>query len=91
MAFQNCPIKLIELIRSYEVSQSPFREGTLVNVLLIDVCPGLCDNEIQGTMSSPSLLDMNFMTYHTDKIPAYDVYQDPISVELSPYDYEAMV
>eukprot|EP00435_Cladocopium_sp_Y103_P067838 s63_g30.t1 len=80
MAFVNCPIKLLDLIRTYEISKPPWEPNQTVNFLM-NVTHFEDDSavKIHGLMKSPELKDVRYMTWHTEKTPIY-CSSDPVTI-----------
>ena len=74
MAFSVCPVPLINLIRSYDVtSTSSLKASTRANLLLAGLTSEVSEGIIfHGSIKQPTLYDHRYMTWHTDTIPSYD-------------------
>eukprot|EP00435_Cladocopium_sp_Y103_P054554 s48_g17.t1 len=70
MAFAVLPIPLIEVIKSYDITTSPYQVNTRANVLLTGVqVDAIESTKFTGQISAPRLYDHRFMTWHTEVLP----------------------
>ena len=75
------PIPLINLIREYDITSKPFHPGQRVNIVSSRAWISEID-QLMLQMKSPDALNSKFVSFHAERIPHYDVYEDPIHLHM---------